>query len=564
MIMPSHPTATAPPSSPTRSRPVRARAKQRRPGEEDGTETPASAPSAPASPSRHRPYPDPKARSTLPKKGVVKKTGKGKGADEADGLAGIDVGSSGSRDATVSYERTHVSDEEGPHDSDMVNDLNASPILQPSASRVPQAVTAPQVTSYYPPSTLPAAYELDPLNPSARPSLPIANPPSSRPPPPEIQEIKKHVPFGSLDQLADGPEGHNARPPYPYSTLIRYAIEGSEKGKLTLAELYSAVEKRFPWFSKSGSGWKNSIRHNLSLNKSFIKVPRPLTEPGKGSYWCINNSAVAETTAADAPSVDPLRPGPSSSSFSATAPDDGHAPPPSPERKKRGRKKARPQEVEEEEVQPIRPEGLEMPYDGQTQPVGNIGYEQSYDQYESPDGRTGAEDNVGSGDAGQGQAQWAEYGQREQDNVEQHQQYQPQPETTYYSSPYVQPQQGHIIYQDGGAYFTAQGPMVPVPLPTYFQDGQLFIDDRPDRNAPRTIYNHSGTLGNGGATSAFGPPPSVPYSHTGMYGRFGVPGSAISASAFGLSSSGTGWNTATGEGGDGEDANAGHYRSAAQ
>ncbi|KAI7852172.1 hypothetical protein BDC45DRAFT_198127 [Circinella umbellata] len=83
----------------------------------------------------------------------------------------------------------------------------------------------------------------------------------------------------------------NGKPPYSYATLIRYAIQNSPSKKLTLSQIYQWVMERYPYYSTAGTGWKNSIRHNLSLNKSFVRVPRPVNEPGKGSYWMVDYSA---------------------------------------------------------------------------------------------------------------------------------------------------------------------------------------------------------------------------------------------------------------------------------
>ncbi|KAF7588175.1 transcription factor [Aspergillus hancockii] len=77
------------------------------------------------------------------------------------------------------------------------------------------------------------------------------------------------------------------KPPYSYATLIAQAIFSSDEEKLTLNNIYNWIMDKYAFYRHSQSGWQNSIRHNLSLNKAFQKVPRRTDEPGKGMKWQI-------------------------------------------------------------------------------------------------------------------------------------------------------------------------------------------------------------------------------------------------------------------------------------
>ena len=81
---------------------------------------------------------------------------------------------------------------------------------------------------------------------------------------------------------------HN-KPPFSYITLIAMAIRESPQQRLTLAEINDYLMARFPFFRGAYTGWRNSIRHNLSLNECFVKVLRDPARPwGKDNYWVIN------------------------------------------------------------------------------------------------------------------------------------------------------------------------------------------------------------------------------------------------------------------------------------
>ncbi|KAJ9583811.1 hypothetical protein L9F63_021843 [Diploptera punctata] len=82
----------------------------------------------------------------------------------------------------------------------------------------------------------------------------------------------------------------------PFPKLIAMALKNSKTGSLPVSEIYNFMCEHFPYFKTAPNGWKNSVRHNLSLNKCFEKIEKPAGNGSqrKGCLWAMNPAKIAK------------------------------------------------------------------------------------------------------------------------------------------------------------------------------------------------------------------------------------------------------------------------------
>lgn len=104
-----------------------------------------------------------------------------------------------------------------------------------------------------------------------------------------FKKSKSNSSTSQIPALNDFPILHDdgKKPAHSYAQLIGMAILRAPNRRLTLAQIYKWISDTYSFYSPALAGWQNSIRHNLSLNKAFVKQERPKDDPGKGNYWAI-------------------------------------------------------------------------------------------------------------------------------------------------------------------------------------------------------------------------------------------------------------------------------------
>ncbi|GAB1869972.1 Forkhead box protein J1 [Camponotus japonicus] len=128
----------------------------------------------------------------------------------------------------------------------------------------------------------------------------LPTPPCSPSPPPVVrQPPKKLSPLVKAElDLAENAVKYrtdpDAKPPFSYATIICLAMRANNN-KVSLSNIYAWIRENFLFYKYADPAWQNSIRHNLSLNKCFVKLPRSKDEPGKGGFWKLDLERMEES-----------------------------------------------------------------------------------------------------------------------------------------------------------------------------------------------------------------------------------------------------------------------------
>ncbi|KAI1374650.1 hypothetical protein F4677DRAFT_163241 [Hypoxylon crocopeplum] len=176
----------------------------------------------------------------------------------------------------------------------------SSPVRETGRTALPPAPSADHSSSQSTarPSSSRSQLFQQPIAPAPPDYRRPGTPPSAkRGPAASLQRTPAHGSSGTVimsqsDVDLSKDENKHIKPHFSYAQMITQAIMSTAEKKLNLAGIYQYITKHYAYYRhQPPSGWQNSIRHNLSLNKSFTKAPRSTDEPGKGMKWEIVQEA---------------------------------------------------------------------------------------------------------------------------------------------------------------------------------------------------------------------------------------------------------------------------------
>ncbi|XP_063435577.1 forkhead box protein I1-ema-like [Mytilus trossulus] len=89
----------------------------------------------------------------------------------------------------------------------------------------------------------------------------------------------------------------NKKPSHSYIAMISMAILSKPSKKLVLIDIYQYIKDNFPFYNNKEKAWRNSVRHNLSINECFVKSGQSVN--GKGNYWSIHLACIEDFAKGD-------------------------------------------------------------------------------------------------------------------------------------------------------------------------------------------------------------------------------------------------------------------------
>ena len=100
-----------------------------------------------------------------------------------------------------------------------------------------------------------------------------------------VREEPKLEIWNSTESLSLEANQRSSRFP-SYTEMIATILLSDASTAKALQDIYMLMERKYPFLEQRGHSWKNSVRHTLSFNECFLKIPRE--DSGQRCNWTIH------------------------------------------------------------------------------------------------------------------------------------------------------------------------------------------------------------------------------------------------------------------------------------